>query len=312
LPPPVKLFFGNYISLVTCFENQLGLALFGSDRMQDMDTLQNKRSARVRRLQVSRLGFVLLVATVLSFINAGSVLQRTSSFSRTSPGIFALQTVTEVALLWCTMAALVLPAAFNNRILKVWTLLLVGLRFISSYYVVRLNVGIDMSVIRSILSTDQKEVVEFIDPLSLLLLVAVVGTTTAVLAITRIVPRYQVTGKVVLAPRLIGVLFLTSAIFLGVLSSHQAFEIDTRFFKSGLPRYSPLNLLVYGAKYGRHAWRTRQVIVQDISPQFTLADTAPATAKSSLLCLAKVHDPPISRWLVTIGQPIRVCRASLI
>ena len=242
--------------------------------MQDIGTLQNRRSARVRRLKISRLGFVLLAATVLSFINAGSVLQRTSSFSRGSLGIFALQTVTEVALLWCTMAALVLPAAFNNRILKVWTLLLVGVGFLSSYYVVRLNVGIDMSVIRSILSTDQKEVVEFIDPLSLLLLVAVVGMTTAVLAITHIVPRYQVTGKVVLAPRLIGVLFLASALLLGVVSSHQAFEIDTRFFKTGLPRYSPLNLLVYGAKYGRHAWRTRQVIVQDISPQFALADTA--------------------------------------
>ena len=255
--------------------------------MQDIGTLQNQRSAPVRRIQVSRLGFVLLAATVLSLINAGSVLQRTSSFSRGSPGIFALQTVTEVALLWCTMAALVLPAAFNIRILKVWTLLLVGVGFIASYYVVRLNVGIDMSVIRSILSTDQKEVVEFIDPLSLLLLVAVVGTTTAVLAITRIVPRYQVTGKVVLAPRLIGVLFLTSALLLGVVSSHQAFEIDTRFFKTGLPRYSPLNLLVYGAKYGRHAWRTRQVIVQDISPQFTLADTAPRDGEVVVIVLGE-------------------------
>ena len=157
--------------------------------MQDIGKLQNQRSARVRRLQVSRLGFVLLVATVLSFINAGSVLQRTSSFSRASTGIFALQIVTEVALLWCTMAALVLLAAFNVRILKVWTLILVGLGFISSYYVLRLNVGIDMSVIRSILTTDQKEVIEFVDPLSLLLLVAVVGTTTAVLAIIHIVPR---------------------------------------------------------------------------------------------------------------------------
>ena len=156
--------------------------------MQD----QNQRSARVRRLRVSRLGFVLLAATVLSLINTGSVLQRTSSFSRGSLGIFALQTVTEVALLWCTMAALVLPAAFNIRILKVWTLLLVALGLIASYYVVRLNVGIDMSVIRSILSTDQQEVVEFIDPLSLLLLVAVVGMTTAVLAVTSIVPRSQV------------------------------------------------------------------------------------------------------------------------
>ncbi len=173
------------------------------------------------------------------------------------------------------MAALVLPAAFNNRILKIWTLLLVGLGVIASYYVVRLNVGIDMSVIRSILSTDQKEVVEFIDPLSFLLLVAVVGTTTAVLALTRIVPRHQVAEKVVLATRLIGVLSLTSALFLGVVSSHQAFEIDTRFFKTGLPRYSPLNLLVYGVKYGRHSWRTRQVIVQDISAQFGLDDTAP-------------------------------------
>ncbi len=70
-----------------------------------------------------------------------------------------------------------LPAAFNNRILKFWTLLLVGLGFISSYYVVRLNVGIDISVIRSILSTDQQEVVEFIDPLSVLLLVAVVASS---------------------------------------------------------------------------------------------------------------------------------------
>ena len=244
--------------------------------MQDIGTLQNQRSARVRRIRVSRLGFVLLAATVLSLINTGSVLQRTSSFSRASPGIFALQTVTEVALLWCTMAALVLPAAFNNRILKIWTLLLVGLGVIASYYVVRLNVGIDMSVIRSILSTDQKEVVEFIDPLSFLLLVAVVGTTTAVLAVTRIVPRHQVAEKVVLATRLIGVLSLTSALFLGVVSSHQAFEIDTRFFKTGLPRYSPLNLLVYGVKYGRHSWRTHQVIVQDISAQFGLDDTAPS------------------------------------
>ena len=174
------------------------------------------------------------------------------------------------------MAALVLPAAFNNRILKIWTLLLVGLGVIASYYVVRLNVGIDMSVIRSILSTDQQEVVEFIDPLSFLLLVAVVGATTAVLAVTRIVPRHQVAEKVVLATRLIGVLSLTSALFLGVVSSHQAFEIDTRFFKTGLPRYSPLNLLVYGVKYGRHSWRTRQVIVQDISAQFGLDDTAPS------------------------------------
>ena len=141
--------------------------LFGTDRMQDKGELQNQRSGRVRRLQVSRLGFVLLVATVLSLINAGSVLQRTSSFSGASTGIFALQTVTEVALLWCTMAALVLLAAFNVRILKVWTLILVGLGFISSYYVLRLNVGIDMSVIRSILTTDQKEVAEFVDPLSL-------------------------------------------------------------------------------------------------------------------------------------------------
>jgi glucan phosphoethanolaminetransferase (alkaline phosphatase superfamily) len=139
---------------------------------------------------------------------------------------------------------------------------------------VRLNVGIDMSVIRSILSTDQKEVVEFVDPLSLLLLVVIIGMTTAVLAIISIVPSYQLTRKVVLAPRLIGVLSLTSALFLGVISSQQAFGLDTRFFKTGLPRYSPLNLLVYGAKYGRHAWRTRQVIVQDISPEFALADTA--------------------------------------
>jgi glucan phosphoethanolaminetransferase (alkaline phosphatase superfamily) len=159
--------------------------------------LQNQPSSRVPRLQVSRLGFVLLAATFLSIINAGSVLQRTSSFSRASPRIFALQTVIEVALLWCTMAALVLPAAFNNRILKIWTLLLVGLGFIASYYVFRLNVGIDISVIRSILSTDQQEVVEFIDPLSLLLLVAVVGATTALLAIISIVPRHQVTGKIV-------------------------------------------------------------------------------------------------------------------
>ena len=173
------------------------------------------------------------------------------------------------------MAALVLPAAFNVRILKVWTLILVGLGFISSYYVLRLNVGIDMSVIRSILTTDQKEVAEFVDPLSLLLLVAVVGTTTAVLAITHIVPGGQATEKAVLAPRLIGGLFLTSALFLGVASIHEAFGIDTRFFKIGLPRYSPLNLLVYGAKYGRHAWRTRQVIVQDISSQFALADAVP-------------------------------------
>ena len=83
--------------------------------MQDIGKLQNQRSGRVRRLQVSRLGFVLLVATVLSLINAGSVLQRTSSFSGASTRIFALQTVTEVALLWCTMAALVLLAAFNVR-----------------------------------------------------------------------------------------------------------------------------------------------------------------------------------------------------
>ena len=255
--------------------------------MQDIGKLQNQRSGRVRRLRVSRLGFVLLVATVLSLINAGSVLQRTSSFSRASTGIFALQTVTEVALLWCTMAALVLLAAFNNRILKVWTLLLVGLGFISSYYVLRLNVGIDMSVIRSILTTDQKEVVEFVDPLSLLLLVAVVGTTTAALAIIHIVPGCQATGKVVFAPRLIGVLFLTSALFLGVASSHQAFGIDTRFFKVGLPRYSPLNLLVYGAKYGRHAWRTRQVIVQDISPQFALADTAPHDGEVVVIVLGE-------------------------
>jgi glucan phosphoethanolaminetransferase (alkaline phosphatase superfamily) len=238
--------------------------------------LQNQPSSRVPRLQVSRLGFVLLAATFLSIINAGSVLQRTSSFSRASPGIFALQTVIEVALLWCTMAALILPAAFNNRILKIWTLLLVGLGFIASYYVFRLNVGIDISVIRSILSTDQQEVVEFIDPLSLLLLVAVVGATTALLAIISIVPRHQVTGKIVLAPRPIGVLSLTSALLLGVFSSHHAFgQIDaTQFFKTGLARYSPLNLLVYGVKYGRHAWRTRQVIVQDISPQFSLDDTA--------------------------------------
>jgi glucan phosphoethanolaminetransferase (alkaline phosphatase superfamily) len=238
--------------------------------------LQNQPSSRVPRLQVSRLGFVLLAATFLSIINAGSVLQRTSSFSRASPGIFALQTVIEVALLWCTMAALVLPAAFNNRILKIWTLLLVGLGFIASYYVFRLNVGIDISVIRSILSTDQQEVVEFIDPLSLLLLVAVVGATTALLAIISIVPRHQATGKIVLAPRPIGVLSLTSALLLGVFSSHHAFgQIDaTQFFKTGLARYSPLNLLVYGVKYGRHAWRTRRVIVHDISPQFSLDDTA--------------------------------------
>ena len=195
--------------------------------MQD----QNQPSSRVRRLRVSRLGFVLLAATVLSFINTGSVLQRTSSFSRGSLGIFALQTVTEVTLLWCTMAALVLPAALNIRILKVWTLLLVALGLISSYYVVRLNVGIDMSVIRSILSTDQQEVVEFIDPLSLLLLVAVVGMTTAVVAITSIVPRSQV-RKIVLAPPPIRVLSVTSALFLGVVSSHYAFgQIDTRFFR---------------------------------------------------------------------------------
>jgi KDO II ethanolaminephosphotransferase len=238
--------------------------------------LQSQPSSRVRRLQVSRLGFVLLAATVLSLINAGSVLQRTSSFSRASPGIFALQTAIEVALLWCTMAALVLPAAFNNRILKIWTLLLVGLGFISSYYVVRLNVGIDISVIRSILSTDQQEVVEFIDPLSVLLLVAVVASTIAVLATISIVPRYQATGKIVFAPRPIGVLSLTGALLLGVVSSHHAFgQIDaTQFFKTGLARYSPLNLLVYGVKYGRHAWRTRHVIVQDISPQFDLDDTA--------------------------------------
>jgi KDO II ethanolaminephosphotransferase len=174
------------------------------------------------------------------------------------------------------MAALVLPAAFNNRILKIWTLLLVGLGFIASYYVFRLNVGIDISVIRSILSTDQQEVVEFIDPLSLLLLVAVVGATTALLAIISIVPRHQATGKIVLAPRPIGVLFFTSALLLGVVSSHHAFgQVDaTQFFKTGLARYSPLNLLVYGVKYGRHAWRTRQVIVQDISPQFSLDGTA--------------------------------------
>jgi glucan phosphoethanolaminetransferase (alkaline phosphatase superfamily) len=63
---------------------------------------------------------------------------------------------------------------------------------------------------------------------------------------------------------------------LGIFSSHHAFgQIDaTQFFKTGLARYSPLNLLVYGVKYGRHAWRTRQVIVQDISPQFSLDDTA--------------------------------------
>jgi glucan phosphoethanolaminetransferase (alkaline phosphatase superfamily) len=215
---------------------------------------------------VSRLGFVLLAATFLSLINAGSVLQRTSSFSRTSQGIFAL----------CTMAALILPAAFNNRLLKIWTLLLVALGFIASYYVFRLNVGIDTSVIRSILSTDQQEVVEFIDPLSLLLLVAIVGTTVALLAITSIVPRHQATGKIVLAPRPIAVLSFTSALLLGVVSSHHAFgQIDaTQFFKTGLARYSPLNLLVYGVKYGRHAWRTRKVIVQDISPQFSLDHTA--------------------------------------
>ena len=277
--------------------------------MQDIGKLQNQRSGRVRRLRVSRLGFVLLVATVLSLINAGSVLQRTSSFSRASPGIFALQTVTEVALLWCTMAALVLLAAFNDRILKVWTLILVGLGFISSYYVLRLNVGIDMSVIRSILTTDQKEVVEFVDPLSLLLLVAVVGTTTAVLAITHIVPGDQATGKVVLAPRLIGVLFLTSALFLGVASSHQAFGIDTRFFKTGLPRYSPLNLLVYGAKYGRHAWRTRQVIVQDISPQFALADTAPRRRSRRYCAWRKctIRQFPVG-WLRSANQSALVAR----
>ena len=141
-------------------------ALFVTDRLQDIGTLQDQPSSRVRRLRVSRLGFVLLAATALSLINAGSVLQRTSSFSQTSSEIFALQAVVEVALLWCTMAGLILLAAFNNRILKIWTLLLVSLGFIASYYVARLNVGIDMSVIRSILSTDQEEVVEFIDPLS--------------------------------------------------------------------------------------------------------------------------------------------------
>ncbi len=172
------------------------------------------------------------------------------------------------------MAVLILLAAFNNRILKIWTLVLVSLGFIASYYVARLNVGIDMSVIRSILSTDQEEVVEFIDPLSVLLLVAVVGMTAAALALTSIVPRHQLTGKIVLAPRPIGVLSLAGALILLVVSSHHAFgQVDaTQFFKTGLARYSPLNLLVYGAKYSRHAWRTRQVIVQDISPLFSLDD----------------------------------------
>jgi KDO II ethanolaminephosphotransferase len=125
-----------------------------------------------------------------------------------------------------------------------------------------------MSVINSILRTDQQEVVEFIDPLGALLFVAVVGTTAVVLARTSITPGRQAIGKIVLT-------VIPIALFFGIVSSHHAFaQIDTRFFKTGLPRYSPLNLLVYGAKYSRHAWRTRQVLVQDISPQFTLDDTA--------------------------------------
>src|SRR5262245_55059169 len=189
------------------------------------------KASRLRRLQVSRRGFVLLAAPVLSGINAGSVLHRISSFSRASPGLFALQIVMEVTLLWCAMAALVLPAVFNNRILKVWTLLLVSLGFIASYYVVRLNVGIDMSVINSILRTDQEEVVEFIDPLGALLFVAVVGTTAVALARTSITSGRQVIGKIVLTRDLV---FLTIALFFGIVSSHHAFaQIDTRFFKTG-------------------------------------------------------------------------------
>jgi len=239
--------------------------------------MQNQLSARIPRLQVSRLGFVLLAATLLSFINAGSILQRTSLLSQASPGIFALQTLIEVVLLWSTMAALVMLGAFNNRVLKIWTLLLVGLAFIASYYVYRLNVGIDISVIRSILTTDQEEVIEFVDPLSLVLLVTLIGATTAALLVTRIVPKNQVAGKT-FAPRPYRVLFLTCVVLLAVVSSHHAFgQIDaTDFFKKGLARYSPLNLLVYGAKYGRHAWRTRQVVVQDISSQFTIDNAAAA------------------------------------
>lgn len=235
----------------------------------------DRSSPRFPRFQVSRLGFVLLAATVLSLINATSVFERTSSFSAT-PSIFVLQTAIEVALLWCTMAALVMAAAFNDRVLKVWTLLLVSVGFIASYYVDRLNVGIDISGIRSILTTDRQEVIEFVDPLAIVLLVVVVAVTAAALAAIEIVPRRELMGRRGFAPRPIGVLAFVSVLLLGVASSHHAFgQIDaTQFFKTGLTRYSPLNLLVYGAKYGRHAWRTRQVVVRDISPEFNLGHAA--------------------------------------
>jgi glucan phosphoethanolaminetransferase (alkaline phosphatase superfamily) len=47
-----------------------------------------------------------------------------------------------------------------------------------------------------------------------------------------------------------------------------------QFFRAGLPRYSPANLVVYGIEYGRDAWRNRDIVVRDISLQFSLERVA--------------------------------------
>jgi hypothetical protein len=98
-------------------------------RAQSLDAEENPptpNSSQRYRLQVSRLGFVILAATFLSLINGPSLWQRTSDFFNEHSGLGSVEHIlVEIALLWCSTAALVLLAAFHNSVLKFWTGLLV-------------------------------------------------------------------------------------------------------------------------------------------------------------------------------------------
>lgn len=249
----------------------------------------------------SRWTYLYAVAALLVLLNAPHILRELQDISRSANPLRAgilLPLIFSWA--WIQTAAMLLPAVLHRAVLRAWSVFLVNVTVVATYFTYRMRLPIERDVLQAIAATDRTEFSEILDPVLIGLMIVVAIPVSILLLRAQIGPAFFVPWRI--RTRTTALTAMSLALIAALVTSHFVFRVQpVGQAKLHAQKFlAPFNVGLASVRLTGLLWRSRSIKIHDISGRFSYPP--PISQKpASEVVIVVVGESARSRNLQVLG-----------